>query len=130
MENDVLDLSNILSSKARFAALRTLFIVDLPIPLRHVESLSKLAIRSVQVALAGLCHEKVVLKKRKGRYVLFELNKSHADYSTLRKDFFLIQENMIQKRAKYYNQKAHKSLLFTNEMQQLISQSQKNKLNL
>ena len=116
-----LDLSEAFSSRARFRLLQTLTKMNSPLPIRHLERFTGLAIRSVQVALRGLEEEKLV-DRNNGFY---RLNLAHPLCPILKKIFALITEDQIETRANELSQKAREALRFADEMRTLTNKAKK-----
>lgn len=117
------DLSVIFSSKARGAVLRTLCYQGAPLPLRHIAYLSEAPLYSVQRALGQLVDEKIVIRKKQGKYRLFSLNSDHEGYLFLTQLFHLEMNNRIAFSSKAYHQKAKDLLDFCVSAHRLIQEA-------
>lgn len=108
------DISDIFTSKARVKILRTLYFQLQPTPLRHIAYISDLPIFSVQNATKSLLSDKIINKREKENYILFELNKKHPLYTVLEQFFIIEINNRISREAQTYFQKAKQALEFAN----------------
>ena len=117
------DLASIFSSKARLRVLRTLTHQSASLPLRHIASLSETPLFSVQRVLQQLAEEKMVFKKRKGRYTLFSLNRNHLFFSFLIRMFDLETSNRIAFSSEGYDQKAKRLLEFSHSARGLLQEA-------
>ncbi len=120
------DISTILSSKAKYRVLRTLFLQKIPIPLRHIGYLSNLYIYSVQQAVKNLLITGLIERKLKGRETLYFLNKNHNIYAVIINLFTSEIENEIKERARNYTLRAKSSLVFANSVHKLFSNMRSN----
>lgn len=117
------DISKILSSRARFRILEVLCSFRSPLPLRHLEALTGLAIRSIQVAAAGLEEEGVILAQRRARSVRYFFNNRHPAFSVIQEVFAVTTRNQILRRSARYHRAAQASLRFSTEAQMLLRRS-------
>lgn len=88
-------VSRILSSAAKFEVLGLLCQRSASLPLRHIAYLTDLPIRSVELAVASLCAQKVIRKRRSGRQVLLSINENHASHPVLRDIFALVSKSVL-----------------------------------
>ena len=117
------DLSILFSSQARYRVLQTLFLFEKPLPIRHIESLTGTAIRSVQVALQGLVRERAVLRTRRGSHIVYEMNSKHIAYPILSEVFAVIRRDRYRRRTASLGARAQRSLEFSNELGQNIEKA-------
>ena len=119
------DLSIILSSTAKYRILRTLFLQNKSIPLRHIAYLSKLYINSVQHGIKNLLKNHLLIKKSHGRELHFSMNRKHPSYILIKDIFESEMKRKIQARAKIYFENATSSLNFINSSLRLFKKIQK-----
>lgn len=103
---------DVLTSKARIMVLRTLYLQGEAIPLRHLSAISGLPVFSVQNAIEPLLDETLIIRSEEGNNVLFELNKKHSLYITLKQFFIIEMNNRILLEAQLFCQKAKQVLAF------------------
>ncbi len=103
---------DIFSSKAKIKILRTLYYQCDPIPLRQIAYISGLAVFSVQHALKQLEKDHLILKRKKHKHTVYEINRKSAYYNFLNNLFLIEMKHTISTRAEHYHKKAHKTLLF------------------
>ena len=108
------DISIILSSTAKYRILRTLFLQNSSIPLRHIAYLSKLYINSVQHGIKNLLKNHLLIKKSYGREIHFSINRKHPSYMLIKDIFEYEMKRKIQARSKTYIEGATSSLNFIN----------------
>ena len=109
----MIDLSHLLSSKARFKVLKTLHGQPAPVHLRHIAALSRIPLFSAQRALNQLTYEKIIVRRKKGFHTLFALNPMHPCHPFLAGVFDLEMKERIRFLAKNYRQKALDALDFS-----------------
>lgn len=113
-------ITSLFSSKARLDVLRVLVCQTTPLPLRHVATLSGSSLFSVQRALRQLVDEKILIRRKKGPYVLFSLNEQNAFHSFLIRFFDLETKSRVALLADRYREKAQRSLDFSHSAQELF----------
>lgn len=111
----MIDISSLLSSKARWKILRVLFYQHEPIPLRHVAYLSGMPVFSIQRALVQLLDEQVIVRQEKQSRVLFSLNKRSESYDFLAGLFALEVRSRLKNLSETYHQRARASLAFASQ---------------
>jgi hypothetical protein len=94
-----LQISDVLSSSAKFRIIHLLFQADMPMHLRNIELMSGLAVRSVQVALKSLLAQKILTKQKQGRRHLYKLNRTAGLYPLLKGTFKAMNKESIRLRA-------------------------------
>lgn len=120
----MMDLSDIITSRAKYLVLRALFFQE-QIPLRHIAYLSKLHVYSVQHALKKLLEDKVILKRKIQGKVYYETNMENQISELLSKIFELETKMKLARRAKLYKSKALSVLSFSNSAQKLFNEVRK-----
>lgn len=108
----VLDFSTIFSSRARFRVLRTLHHQTVPLCLRHIAYLSGVPLYSAQRVLQQLVHEKLLIRKIKGSYVLFFPNWQNTHAPFLAQLFELEMKTQIASMSNDYHRRAKSTLHF------------------
>ncbi len=116
------DITTLFASKAKIAVLRALYYQSTPLPLRHVALLAGTNLYSVQRALQQLVEEKIVTKKRQGKYRLFSLDKDNLYYPFLASFFDLEMKNQTAFLSARYHQKAQGMLDFSSAAQRFIGE--------
>ena len=107
---------DIFSSKAKIKILRTLYYQCDPIPLRQIAYISGLAVFSVQHALKQLEKDHLILKRKKHKHTVYEINRKSAYYNFLNNLFLIEMKHTISTKAPGYDKKAHKTLLLSNQL--------------
>ncbi|MBN8555134.1 MAG: hypothetical protein J0L93_06805 [Deltaproteobacteria bacterium] len=107
-----LQISDVISSKARFKVLKCLEQQFEPISLREVISLTELPIRSVELALKSLVKERILKDYRKKRSHLFQLREDHLLTPSIKSIFQALRNTELEQRAKTYTKEANKALAF------------------
>lgn len=113
-------ITSILSSKAKFEVLNLLFKDPSPLRIRTLERRTGLAVRSVQVALAYLVKEKVVIRKIQDNNPVYFLNKSHDSYILIKNILKAVELDRVFKRSCSYHSKAKKTFQFVTEAGELF----------
>jgi hypothetical protein len=112
-------LAKYFSSEAKFRILDVLSSQTTPIPLRHISYLAELPVRSVELALKSLSTEKLVLKEKRARYVLFGLNRSHPAAETIIALFEFLRNRELVARSAQYHSRGEGALVFASETHEL-----------
>jgi len=115
------DIFTAFSSKAKIQILRTLYFQPEAIPLRHISYLSNLPLYSVQNALKPLLKNKLIIKKKRNHYVLFQINKNNPLYDLLKKFFIDETTFQIEQEAKNFHQRAVHVLAFAHETHEFFN---------
>ena len=113
----LLDLSSVLSSRARFRILQTLALLTEGMHLRELERQTSLGIRSVSVAVEALIQERVLKKNSEG---IFYLNMDSPVASLLKGLFNYLREEKTRENAKRLSRRAQQVVRLSDEVSKLI----------
>lgn len=116
-------LGQLLGSAARADVLHVLYCEPEPVGLRHVARLAGLYPRSVQLALAGLVDDCLVVCDRTGARPLYQLDRNHSDAPILAAVFRAVAEARIRSRCSCVQDRAQSILPFINEAMRMLSVS-------
>lgn len=116
---------DIFSSVSKVKILRTLFLQDKPIPLRHIAYMSELPVFSVQTGIQSLLSDDMVNKTVEDKYVLFELNKTSPFYDVLKQIFIIEIQSRISRESENYNDRARQVLEFVNDANDVFGLARK-----
>lgn len=96
-----------------------------PSYLREIESMTKLPVRSVQLALADLSKKKILTRRKKQHHVFYQFNFEHPDAELFSKIFHLITQDEIEKRSRAYSKIAPELLRWNDELVDTIHKARK-----
>lgn len=120
-------LGQLLRSRARVEILRALHHQPDAVGLRHLARLAGVHPHSVEVALASLLKEKLVMCKRTSNRPLYGMNRAHPDAFTLAAVFSAAARAQVMIRNRTLNDRARTMLSFSGEANRMIAHARRSR---
>ncbi len=118
-------IADVFSSRAKTQIMEVLSQHPNGLPLRHVQALTDLAVRSVEIALDDLVQAGVIRRRRDDRKVLFLLDSHHPMTALLQQMFSLVMGFRLRARALTYQKSARGILTFNSQVRSLMKTAKK-----
>ena len=110
----IFDTSQYFSSAARARVLEALLLQDQPIPLRHVEYISNLSVRAVELTLKDFHRERLIKRKKVGNKSYFSPNKQHPHFGWLKEMLLVARKARLIERAASYKKHVEEAVDWAN----------------
>ena len=121
-------LADIFTSSARTAVIETLSVQQLPVHLRLIGSLTQRPIHSIELALAQLQAEGLVIRKQTKQRALFSINRNHPQFLIIEQVMTAVVNQRIREQSEKTGKRAKEFLPFIKSSSRMIETARRSSI--